>query len=273
MREPHRDARRAAPRGATDADDLAHPLREHPPRCQALHRTHGRPDARIEFLDTEVIEEGELSPDHVEDADHGKRRRVGFPRSRIDGRRARRPITPAEDVRADDEELVRVQRAPGTDELFPPARRGVLARRRGVRRRRESRVQQDHVIPRGRERPPRLVRDVKLGQRRGGVVRQRERGAHVAVRLVGGRRRTRVRRFRPGGRGVAGSGCGCALFELREDAAFARGVLGHAGEGGQRTGRCGCGGLEGCWVEPPCAGRRWAGLSADCADRGCADGA
>ena len=147
-----------------------------------------------------MVEEGVLGPDHVEDADHRKGRRVRFPRDRVDGRRARRAITPAEHVRANDEELVRVQRAARTDELLPPARRGVLARRRGVRGRREPRVQQDRVVPRGRERPPRLVRDVKLGQRLG-AIRERER-AHVAVRLVRGRGRTRVGRFRPGGRGV-----------------------------------------------------------------------
>ncbi len=146
-----------------------------------------------------MVQQGELRADHIEDADDGERSRVRLARRGVDRRGSRRSVAPAEHVRADDEELLRVQRAPRPDELLPPAGRWILARRRGVRGPGQPRVQQYRIVARGRQRPPGLVCDVKLRKRRG--VGQRER-LRVVVRLVGGRGGSPVRRLWAGGRGV-----------------------------------------------------------------------
>ena len=67
LREPHRDVWWAAARRTADADDFAYASEVHTFCGQALHRTHGRPDARVELLDAEVIKEGILRLDHIKD--------------------------------------------------------------------------------------------------------------------------------------------------------------------------------------------------------------
>lgn len=164
LSKAHRDSTRTAPCRTTYTDNLSYPLREQPSRRQALHRTHRRTNAGVQLVNAEVVQQAKLRANHVEYGDDGKAGRVWLLSARLDGGRARRAVAPSEDIRADDEELVRVQREPGSNELLPPALGLVQLGGGGVRGRGETGVQEDDVVPRGRERAPSLVGDVEFWQ-------------------------------------------------------------------------------------------------------------
>jgi len=83
---------------------------------------------------------------------------------RVKGRRPGGALSPAEDVRTDDEKLVRVECASRTDDAFPPTRRAVsgLDGARGVRVTRERVQDEDRVRGVVIESPPGFVRDGHL---------------------------------------------------------------------------------------------------------------
>src|SRR5690606_1679581 len=89
---------------------------------QHLHAAHRAADDAEELVDAEPVDEPYLGIDHVADRDDGKAEAVRFARLRIDGGRPSRSHASADDIRADDEEAIRVDRLAGPDHRLPPAR-------------------------------------------------------------------------------------------------------------------------------------------------------
>ena len=88
---------------------------------QNLHAAHRAAGDAKERLDAEVIDEQRLRPHHVGDGDDRKVESERIAGVGVDRRRASGAHAPAEDIRADDEEAVGVERKAGTDHRFPPA--------------------------------------------------------------------------------------------------------------------------------------------------------
>lgn len=129
-----------------------------------MHRTHGGTDACIEPFDSQVIEKAELGADHVKDRHDRKTCRVGLANGRVYGRRPRRSVAAAENIRAYDEKLVRVQSSTWSDKSFPPALCGIQLGGRSMRRGRKPGMEKDDVVLGCVKRAPGFVGDVKLLQ-------------------------------------------------------------------------------------------------------------
>src|SRR4029453_8833997 len=71
--------------------------------------------------DPELVQQRSLGPHHVGDGDHWKIGTVGPPRSRVRRRRSGCATAAAKEIRADDEEAVRIERLAGADHSVPPA--------------------------------------------------------------------------------------------------------------------------------------------------------
>lgn len=175
-----------------------------PPRSKTGHTAHTTPNSRIKLLNAQTINQLPLRPDHIPDTQHRKVRAIRTPiSSRLRRTRPCTPITPAQDIRAYHEILVRVERFTRANKLVPPPRRGVRVRRSSMRRCAQPGMQQDSIGFRSVQRAPRLVCEVELGQGRLCRVGERE-GPSVVEELVALRGRARVRRFRPGFRRIGG---------------------------------------------------------------------
>ncbi len=149
-------------------------------RCpfEHLHAAHRAADDAEELVDAEVVDEPHLRVHHVADGDDGKMQAVGLAGLRIDGGRPGGAHAAAEDVGADDEEAIGVDRLAGSDERLPPAGllgHGMLARHVLVARQRVA--DEDGVGLGGVERAVGLVRDrdrrQAIGRRRAARARSR----------------------------------------------------------------------------------------------------
>lgn len=158
-----------------------------------LHAAHTGAHARMEFIDTHVIQEKELGTHHVKYSENGESGRVTLAIRRVDRARTSRAIAAADDIGADDEELVGINVESRPNELFPPARLGVLWVRLGVRRGRQAGMNKNRIVLLLVERAPRLVGDVQFGKHAAMVEQERLR---IFKRLVAGHNAV-VARLRP----------------------------------------------------------------------------
>ena len=143
--------------------------------------------------DPELIQERALGPHHVRDRDDWKVGPVGPARCRVRRRRSRCAAAASQEIRADDEESVGVERLAGADHAVPPAQAAAAAAvallgaeavpgaLRGRRRREAGGVgvsaqrvaDQDDVVARRRQRPIGLVGDADRMQLASAVERKR----------------------------------------------------------------------------------------------------
>src|SRR5215210_2222240 len=86
-------------------------------RLKATDRTSGRDHPR----DAELFDEFALGVDHIANRDDWEAHRVGAAGKRIDRCWAGAPLAATEEVRAEDEVAVRVDRLAGPDQRRPPA--------------------------------------------------------------------------------------------------------------------------------------------------------
>ena len=187
--------------------------------------------------DPELIQERALGPHHVGDRDDRKVGPVGPARCRVRGRRSRRAAAASEQIRADDEEPVGVERLAGADHAVPPAQapaaagvalvgaEAVPGALRGRRRREAGRVgvaaqrvaDQNDVVPRRRQRPVGLVGDADRMQLASTVERERLRKVEeLRVDRADGARGG-LRRWR----GHAGDHIPCGLESMGTDSSAA----------------------------------------------------
>ena len=132
-----------------------------------LEAAHGAAKHAVEFLDAEAVGEFLLRMHHVADGDDGEGAAVGTPRARVDGRRARGALAPAQYVAADHEEAVGIDCLAGANELVPPA--GLLVvfgvPAGGVRVGGQGRANPHRVVGSGVQLAVSLVADGERGQR------------------------------------------------------------------------------------------------------------
>lgn len=107
----------------------------------------------------------ELGTHHIKDGEDGEVRRIRDARFGVDGGGPGGAVAAAEDVRADDEEGVGVERLAGANEFFPPALCAVRGRRCGMGGRGEPGMKEDNIVPCRREGTPGLVSNVEGGER------------------------------------------------------------------------------------------------------------
>jgi hypothetical protein len=136
---------------------------------QHLHAAHRAADHAEQVGDAEPVDEPGLGAHHVADGDHRKVQPVGAAGGGIDRCRPGRAEAAADDVRADDEIAVGVDRLAGADDGFPPAG---LARHR---------MTAGHVLVAGQ----RMADQHRVGaigvQPTIGLIGDVERGEHAAI--------------------------------------------------------------------------------------------
>jgi hypothetical protein len=124
------DVLRGVPRCRRDRDRREHALgvARHP--LEHLHAAHRSADHAEQLINAEPVDQAHLRIDHVADGDDRKLEPPGAAGIGIEARRPRRTHAAAENVGADDEEAVCVDRLARPDHGFPPAglaRHGLLA--------------------------------------------------------------------------------------------------------------------------------------------------
>ena len=109
------------PRRRADAHRAEQLLRIVRRPLQHLHPAHRAADHGEQGVDAQRLDQHRLGADHVGDGDHRERQAIGIPGPRIDRGRTRRSHAAADDIGADDEIALRVQRQARTHDPAPPA--------------------------------------------------------------------------------------------------------------------------------------------------------
>jgi hypothetical protein len=117
-----RDVLRRVARRARDRQCREHALRIGRSPLQHLHAAHRAADDAEQCFDAQAIEQHGLRADHVGNCDDRKIQSPHLARRRIGRGRAGRSHATADHVRADDEIVLRIERAAGADHGLPPAR-------------------------------------------------------------------------------------------------------------------------------------------------------
>ena len=189
------DVLRGMPGGRRDRHGAEHAVGVARGPFQHLHAAHRSADDAEQLVDAEVIDQAHLRIDHVADGDDGEVEAVGLARARVDRGGPRRAHAAAEDVGADDEEAVGVDRLAGADERRPPAGLAghrVLARDVLVARQRVA--DEDGVGLVGVERAVGLVGDARTaratGRRRAAAARSAASATTLLEGLLASARRT-----------------------------------------------------------------------------------
>ena len=115
----------AFPRGRGQGNQAPHEGRILDAPLQHQHSAHRTADDGGERGQTKVIAEEFLRVHHVADGDEGKREAERPARARVGRRGPAGTLAAAEDVGAEDEKVIRVDRLAGPDEIIPPAGLGI----------------------------------------------------------------------------------------------------------------------------------------------------
>ena len=124
------DVLRGMPGGRGDRHGREHAIRVARGPFQHLHAAHRPADDAEQLVDAEMVDEAHLRIHHVADGDDGEIQPVWLACVRVDRCRTGRAHAAAENVWADDEVAVGIDRLAGADKRRPPTRLlgyGVLA--------------------------------------------------------------------------------------------------------------------------------------------------
>ena len=141
---------------------------------QHLHAAHGAADDAEQGLDAERVDQHGLRPHHVADGDERQVEPIGAPGGRIERGRPGAAHAAADDVRADDEIMIGVDRLAGPDHRLPPA--GFAGDRMDVGDvlvARQRVADEDGIAARGVQRPVGLIGDGERRERAAGVETER----------------------------------------------------------------------------------------------------
>ena len=108
--------------GRTDTDTQLHAIRVHGGCGQRLHPAKRRPDAGVDLLNAQVVQQQKLRAHHILHRHKREGRGIDLIRERVDGGRTRAAVAATEVVAADDKVLVCVNCFPWANKLLPPAR-------------------------------------------------------------------------------------------------------------------------------------------------------
>src|SRR5665647_3341020 len=137
---------------------------------QRAHAAHRSAKDRRPGRDPELVAESSLRGDLITNGDKGE---PAPPRTSVGRQRGRtgRALASTQDVAGHDEPAIAVQRAARADESIPPSRRRVASAgwAADVAVTRQCVLDQNRVVPRGVEGPPRLVGDAYLWERLSGL--------------------------------------------------------------------------------------------------------
>ena len=143
----------ALPRGRGHGDHAPDEARVLDGPLECLHSTHGAADDRVQGRDSEGLQPPVLCPHHVPDRHAGKRDPVGAAGGRVDRSRPTGTLAAPDDVGAENEVAVRVDRLARPDQIVPPARFTVAqtVNARAVVVAAQRVANQDRVVARGVE--------------------------------------------------------------------------------------------------------------------------
>ena len=139
------------------------------------HAPHGAADHAKQFFDPEMVYKPFLRPDHIRDRDDRKTHPVRLAGVRIDRTRARGTGAAAQNVAADNEIFIGIERTAGSDLGIPPAGFAVRFRMepRQMRIAGQSMFHQNRIGLVGIERAVGLITDIDAAQRPAAIELQR----------------------------------------------------------------------------------------------------
>ena len=166
--------------GGGDGGDSPDSVGKHHAPLQDLHATHGPPDDGQPPVNAQMVSHRGLTSDDVTGSHRGKRRTVGDAGRRVDRGRSGGPLASTQRVHANHEVTVGIDSTTGSDAAVPPAlgRVAVTDLSVGMAVAGQGMADQDGVVDRWRELPPRLERHGDVGQDATALQDEGATGAH-----------------------------------------------------------------------------------------------